>query len=137
LDAAFGRLTRQRDAIIVEGAGGLLVPFTRELTFDGLATRWGLELIVVADNRLGAINHTLLTVRAASVPIRAVVLTTRTPGPGDLAEQTNLDMLRELAGVPIFNLPYQRSPAATASACEPLSAMLMRPHHSSSFVSND
>jgi dethiobiotin synthetase len=137
LDAAFGRLTRERDAMLVEGAGGLLVPFTRELTFDGLAQRWGLELIIVTGNRLGAINHTLLTLRAASVRVRAVVLTTATPGPGDLAEQTNLDMLRELAGVPIFNLPYQRSPAATASACEPLSAALMRPHHSSSFVSHD
>lgn len=141
LDAAFARLTRERDAIVVEGAGGLLVPFTRELAFDGLCQRWALDLLIVAANRLGVINHTLLTVRAAhaaGVRVRAVVLSTHTPDADDLAQQTNLAMLRELAGVPIFNLPYQRSPAATASACEPLATALMRPAtHSTSFVSHD
>jgi dethiobiotin synthetase len=141
LDAAFARLTRERDAIIVEGAGGLLVPLTRDVTFDDLCRRWALDLLIVAANRLGAINHTLLTVRAAQASgarVRAVVLSTTTPDPGGVAEQTNLALLRELAGVPIFNLPYQRSPAATASACEPLSLALMgRHHHSSSFVSHD
>ena len=143
LDGAFKRLTHERDAVIVEGAGGLLVPFTASLTFDGLAERWGLELIVVAANRLGVINHTLLTLRAATVPVRAVVLTTPAPGPYDVAVETNLDVLRELAGVPIFNLPYQRSPAATASACDPLALALMHAHtprttHTSpSFVSHD
>jgi dethiobiotin synthetase len=132
LDAALTRLTRNRDAIVVEGAGGLLVPYTHAMTFESLCHRWKLELLIVAANRLGAINHTLLTVRAAQasgLQVRAVVLTTPHAGACDLAEQTNLGLLRQLAGVPIFNLPYQRSPAATASACEPLAAALMRPRH--------
>jgi dethiobiotin synthetase len=132
LDAALNRLARNKDAIIVEGAGGLLVPFTDTLTFDGLCHRWKLDLIIVASNRLGAINHTLLTVRAAQaagLTVRAVVLTTPHADAGGIAEETNLDMLRQLAGVPIFNLPYQRSPAATASACEPLAVALLRPRY--------
>jgi dethiobiotin synthetase len=138
LDVAFNRLTRDKDAIVVEGAGGLLVPFTRALTFEGLCRRWGLDLLIVATNRLGAINHTLLTVRAAEaagLTVRAVVLTTPHADIQDLAEQTNLGLLRQLAGVPIFNLPYQRSPAATASACEPLAAALMR--HPTSLAPHD
>jgi dethiobiotin synthetase len=138
LDAAFHRLARDKDAIVVEGAGGLLVPFAPDMTFESLCRRWTLELLVVATNRLGAINHTLLTIRAAQtagLTVRAVVLTTPHASPLDLAEQTNLRLLRELAGVPIFNLPYQRSPAATASACEPLAAALMR--HSNSMAPHD
>lgn len=133
LDAALNRLGRNKDAIVVEGAGGLLVPYTRAMTFDGLCHRWRLQLVVVATNRLGAINHTLLTVRAAQASgliVRAVVLTTPHANTGDLAEGTNLALLRELTDVPIFNLPYQRSPAATASACEPLAQVLMHPRHS-------
>jgi dethiobiotin synthetase len=132
LDAALNRLGRNKDAIIVEGAGGLLVPFTRTMNFDGLCLRWRLQLVVVATNRLGGINHTLLTVRAAQnagLVVRAVVLTTPHATANDLAEETNLALLREIADVPIFNLPYQRSPAATASACEPLAQVLMHPRH--------
>jgi dethiobiotin synthetase len=138
LDAAFNRLARDKDAMVVEGAGGLLVPFTHDLTFAGLCRRWTLELLVVATNRLGAINHTLLTIRAAQaagLAVRGVVLTTPHADAVDLAEHTNLRLLRELADVPIFNLPYQRSPAATASACEPLAVAIMR--HTTSLAPHD
>jgi dethiobiotin synthetase len=127
LDAAFGRLATDRDAIVVEGAGGLLVPITPSLAFDGLFRRWDLDIIVVAGNRLGVINHTLLTLRAArdaGLTVRAVVLSTLKRDDPDLAEQTNLDTLRRLVEVPIVQLPYVRSPAAAASAFEPLAAAL-------------
>jgi dethiobiotin synthetase len=99
LDAAFGRLTPGRDAIVVEGAGGLLVPVTERLSYADLFARWRLELIVVAANRLGAINHTLLTVqaaRAAGLSVRCVVLNSLTRETADLAMQTNPDALTQL-----------------------------------------
>jgi len=99
LDAAFGRLTAGRDAIVVEGAGGLLVPVTGRLSCADLFARWRLELIVVAANRLGAINHTLLTVqaaRAAGLSVRCVVLNSLTRETADLAMQTNADALTQL-----------------------------------------
>jgi dethiobiotin synthetase len=77
LDEAFNRNCSGQDAIIVEGAGGLLVPITRSMRFDGLFLRWGLELIIVAADRLGALNHTLLTIDAAQragLGVRGVVL---------------------------------------------------------------
>jgi dethiobiotin synthetase len=114
LDAAFRTLSRDRDGILVEGAGGLLVPLTRDLAYDGLFVQWDLDLVVVAGNRLGAINHTLLTVRAAhdaGLRVRGVVLNTVAPEPPRIAESTNLETLTELlAPVPVLHFPWLRKP---------------------------
>jgi len=112
LDAAFRRLADGRDAIVVEGAGGLLVPLTRDVAYDGLFVQWDLDLVVVAGNRRGAINHTLLTVRAAhdaGLRVRGVVLNALSPEPPGIAESTNLETLAELlAPVPVLALPWIR-----------------------------
>ena len=50
--------------IIVEGAGGLLVPLDTELSFADLASSWRLEVILVVGLRLGCLNHALLTVES-------------------------------------------------------------------------
>jgi dethiobiotin synthetase len=112
LDAAFRRLCEGRDGIVVEGAGGLLVPLTRDVAYDTLFVQWDLDVVVVAGNRLGVINHTLLTVRAAhdaGLRVRGVVLNTLSPEPPGIAESTNLDTLAELlAPVPVLPLPWLR-----------------------------
>lgn len=51
------------DVVVVEGAGGLLVPLTDHYTMADLAARLKLPVLLVARARLGTINHTLLTVR--------------------------------------------------------------------------
>lgn len=112
LDTAFHALAEGREAILVEGAGGLLVPLTRDLAYDGLFVGWGLDLIVIAGNRLGTINHTLLTVRAAhdaGLRVRGVVLNALGPEPGGIAERTNLEALAELLEpVPVLPFPWIR-----------------------------
>lgn len=51
--------------VLVEGAGGLLVPFNNQgLVFADLVTQWNLPVIVVSRHYLGSINHTLLTLEA-------------------------------------------------------------------------
>jgi dethiobiotin synthetase len=114
LDSAFHALCEGRDAVLVEGAGGLLVPLTRDVAYDGLFVQWDLDLVVVAGNRLGAINHTLLTVRAAhdaGLRVRGVVLNTLDPGPAGIAESTNLETLADLlAPVPVLAFPWLRKP---------------------------
>jgi dethiobiotin synthetase len=52
------------DHVLVEGVGGWFVPITREYFMSDLAAELGWPVIVVVANRLGALNHTLLTVRA-------------------------------------------------------------------------
>ncbi len=110
LDDAFHRLAEGKDAILVEGAGGLLVPLTRDLAFDGLFVGWDLDLVIVAANRLGTINHSLLTVRAAhdaGLRVRGVVLNTATADTAGIAERTNLEALGELLEpVPVLPFPW-------------------------------
>ncbi|WP_205961404.1 dethiobiotin synthase [Paracoccus endophyticus] len=47
------------DPLVIEGAGGVLVPITRQLLSADLFARWGLPVIVVATTGLGTISHTL------------------------------------------------------------------------------
>jgi len=68
------RLPEQRP-LVIEGAGGALVPVTRDVLFADLFSRWGLPAIIVARTSLGTINHSLLTIealRARGVPIHGV-----------------------------------------------------------------
>ncbi|HEY4128968.1 MAG TPA: dethiobiotin synthase, partial [Gemmatimonadaceae bacterium] len=84
LDHAVRTASAQSDALVVEGAGGLLVPIVDRLSFDTLFARWKLELVVVAANKLGVINHTRLTLaaaRAAGLLVRTVVLSNVRPMP--------------------------------------------------------
>ncbi|MCW4463652.1 dethiobiotin synthase [Sphingomonas sp. BT-65] len=58
------RLAPPTGRVVIEGAGGALVPLTRELLFADLFARWGLPVVIVARTALGTINHSLLTIEA-------------------------------------------------------------------------
>jgi len=61
--------------VVIEGAGGLMVPLTRTTLFLDVFARWQLPLILCARTRLGTINHTLLSmeaVRARNIPLHGV-----------------------------------------------------------------
>lgn len=62
--AGFRALQEKAETILVEGAGGWAVPITPDYSMADLAAELGLPVIVVVNNRLGALNHTLLTVQA-------------------------------------------------------------------------
>ena len=57
-------LTPPPGDLIVEGAGGALVPVTRTILYADLFTRWHIPVIVCARTALGTINHSLLTIEA-------------------------------------------------------------------------
>ncbi|KQN15915.1 dethiobiotin synthase [Sphingomonas aurantiaca] len=62
-------------ALVVEGAGGVMVPVTRELIFADLFARWGKPVVLVARTGLGTINHSLLSIEALrnrGVPILGI-----------------------------------------------------------------
>ena len=97
------------DVIVVEGAGGLLVPLTPTLHIGDLFRHWHLELIIVSGNRLGTVNHTLLTIdaaRALGLTVRAVVLNTLASTDDPIARETNQALIAELRDVPIYVFPY-------------------------------
>lgn len=96
----FHRLKEQHDAVVVEGAGGLMVPVRWDYLFLHLIRELALPVVVVARAGLGTINHTLLTCHALTahdVKIFAIILN-RCGFPPDLAEQTNPAAVRRLSG---------------------------------------
>ncbi len=60
----FQQISLQADSVIVEGAGGWLVPLNDKQTMADLAIELSLPIVLVVDVRLGCINHALLTVSA-------------------------------------------------------------------------
>jgi dethiobiotin synthetase len=82
--------------VLVEGAGGLLVPLAPQLDMAGLAQRLELPLVIVARARLGTLNHTLLTLEAAAargLRVLGVAVSHTCPDLPD-AQRRNLDALR-------------------------------------------
>ena len=62
--------------LVVEGAGGVLVPITRDMLQTALFSRWRAPVVVVARTALGTINHTLLTLEALkhrAIPVLGVI----------------------------------------------------------------
>ena len=73
----FERVARAHDVVVVEGAGGLLVPIAEGYTYLDLALALDLSVICVVGSRLGCINHALLTLDAldrAGAAIRGFVV---------------------------------------------------------------
>ena len=66
LSKTWQTLRNRYEFMLVEGAGGLLVPFDDETTMADLAACWELPVLVVARACLGTINHTLLTLEACA-----------------------------------------------------------------------
>lgn len=64
LTMAYQTLLMAAEVVLVEGVGGWRVPLSQEITQAELSRRWSLPVILVVGIRLGAINHTLLTVEA-------------------------------------------------------------------------
>ena len=68
-------LTPPDGPLVIEGAGGLMVPLTRQTLFIDVFARWRIPLILCARTRLGTINHTLLSleaIRARDIPLLGV-----------------------------------------------------------------
>jgi dethiobiotin synthetase len=105
---SYSALAKEFEIILVEGAGGLLVPILDRYDFRDLAAEWELGIILVVANRLGALNHTLLTVeaiRGRGLTLSAVILNQMDESES-LAQQTNPGMLAHLSPVPPICLAY-------------------------------
>lgn len=83
------------DRLVIEGAGGVLVPVTRELLYADLFARWALPVVLVARTALGTINHSLLSIaalRARGVTIHGIAFV------GD-ADEDNEATIAAIGGV--------------------------------------
>jgi dethiobiotin synthetase len=101
---ALHRLEDRFDFVLVEGVGGWLVPIRCDFFVSDLAAQLKLPVLVVAQNRLGCLNHTNLTVRSViehGLVCVGVVLNDNT-GLTDIATNTNAEILRQILDVPIL-----------------------------------
>ena len=115
---AVAQLRARTDALVVEGAGGFLVPLSETQTGADLAVALKLPLVLVVGMRLGCLNHALLTAEA----IRARGLTlagwiANRVDPDFLCPDENLAYLRGHLGAPLWaDLPFAAHPDSHADA---------------------
>ena len=102
--SAFTALAERHDCVIVEGAGGWLVPLNARATVADVAARLKLPVLLVARPGLGTLNHTLLTlgaIRHRRLRCAGVIINSRQPSARHpmerLAERTNPERLLRLA----------------------------------------
>ena len=129
IEKAYRDAASDADLVLVEGAGGLLVPLGDVLDMAGLARLLALPLLLVARARLGTLNHTLLSLEAAqarSLQVVGVVVSQTTPELPP-AERANLESLLARLPVPFLGeLPFAGSRLVPALALRALVDALAR-----------
>jgi dethiobiotin synthetase len=111
-------LAARHAAVLVEGAGGLLVPLAERATYADLAVALALPVLVVARAGLGTVNHTALTVEALrrrGLEVAAIVLN-RTSEADDPSVETNAAEIAKLTDCqPVGPLPFVADIASRAA----------------------
>jgi dethiobiotin synthetase len=108
---SFRLLSRRHDFMIVEGAGGIMVPLSGKYLYLDLVAALRLPVVIVARPGLGTINHTLLTISAIKkrqLKIAGVVINYAKDRKGGLAETTSPAVMEEISGVKILGIVRNR-----------------------------
>lgn len=109
----FAQLHRTHRSLLVEGVGGWLVPLAQDYSTADLAKAMGFPVLLVVRNRLGALNHTLLTLESIAshgLTCEGIVLNNHPDDLGDPAAEGNRRLLPKLASVPVL---FEISPDQT------------------------
>lgn len=100
----------QHDYMLVEGAGGILVPLTETHDVRDLIRLLGLPCLIVGRTCLGSINHTRLTLmglREAGIPVFGILLNHTDTTPEEQRAST-VKLIREFSDAPVLGpLPFQ------------------------------
>jgi dethiobiotin synthase len=94
--------------LLVEGAGGLLVPLDDRHSLADLAAALHLPLVLVASDRLGVLSHALTCAESAAsrgLPVAAVILSTHERDAADPSTRHNREILAQRLGVPVALFP--------------------------------
>jgi dethiobiotin synthetase len=105
---AFETLAKLADIVIVEGAGGFLVPLNADKTMADLAVALDIPIILVVGMRLGCINHSLLTVEAITarnLTLHGWVANKLQPNMQMLAEN-EATLVQQIKAPKLFSLAY-------------------------------
>ena len=128
VEGLVGRLRRGDESLLVEGAGGLLVPLDGTTTWADLALRADLGALVVVPNRLGCLNQAFSTVyllRTMGIDICGVVLNNHQVDPEDLSVDSNGTELERYLG-DIFLGVFPALPALDTATLTPAASAIAR-----------
>ena len=107
---AYHALRPQAETLLVEGAGGVLVPLNRQETMLDLMTELQLPILIAARPGLGTINHTLLTIKTLhqrNLRIAGFVFIHTRPDSSDFTEPDNARTISEFGQIPwLGTIPY-------------------------------
>ncbi len=110
LCAEIKNLCREDTALLIEGAGGVCVPINSGETSLDFMQALGLPVILVMQNTLGALNHTLLSIEVlqnSGLHILAIISIEKENSDITLIKQDNIQYLEDkFPHIPIFSLPY-------------------------------
>ncbi len=125
IDPARLALPATRGPLVVEGAGGVLVPFADDLLAADLFARWALPVILVARTSLGTISHSLLSLealKARGIPVHGVVFNGDAE-PASEAAIIRFGGVRHLGRLPRLN-PLNAQTLAAAFAAQICTGLL-------------
>ncbi|WP_242069312.1 dethiobiotin synthase [Paenibacillus dendritiformis] len=116
-----GRRRLESDAFLVaEGAGGIAVPFTREMTMADLAQGLGLPVLLVAAPGLGTVSHTVTAIsyaRERGVDDIAVVFSGPPEAASEREREENVRMIEAMTNVPVLGtMPWLPQPEGMQAA---------------------
>lgn len=118
-------LESERDFLIVEGAGGLMVPISKDLLTVDFIERLGYPVLLVARTRLGTVNHTLLSIEALvhrAIPVAGIVLSQTQLETGPEESFTPSDIAGLVKEIPVAVVPFlgekTRNPDSVADILE-------------------
>jgi dethiobiotin synthetase len=108
---SFKLLSSKFDFVIVEGIGGALVPLNEKRLVIDIAKELSLPVLVVAQNKLGVINHLLMTIEVLNKRKMKIlgVLFNNCQGQNKLVIQDNPEIIRKITGQNILGvLPWNK-----------------------------
>jgi dethiobiotin synthetase len=110
---SFRLLAKEFDFVIVEGLGGALVPYNGRKLLTDIVGELGLAVVIVAENKLGAINHTLLTaeaIKSRAMKIAGIVFNTRSRRENKIVLEDNPRIIKLLTAERIAGvLPWSKN----------------------------
>lgn len=117
------KLKKRCDVLVIEGSGGLLVPLGDHYTVLDLIAKVGGKVVIVAKNKLGTINHTLLSIDALQqVDTQPSALVFTESKKADFSAATNLDAIKDWVNgkkrLGVFRVPYMGEKTSSLSGIQ-------------------
>ncbi len=109
----FEEIKKRVDLLLVEGVGGWLVPIRKDYFVSDLAAEMKVPVLLVVQNKLGCLNHSLLTLQSIAMKNLATVGLVLNPITDDsnIASVTNAEVLAKVIEIPILPMPMAESTA--------------------------